>query len=87
MAAPIGDLALVPHQREMLGNLLVDGVRPVWVVVSPSEDMLPDDGLCPTMGRTLWAKGVDQQAIAASTYHQFLALGDGSCVPVSAIVL
>ena len=69
MAAPIGDLALVPHQREMLGNLLVDGVRPVWVVVSPSEDMLPDDGLCPTTGRTLWAKGVDQQATVAGTYH------------------
>ena len=87
MAAPISDLALVPHQREMPGNLLVDGVRPVWVVVSPSEDMLPDDGLCPTMGRTLWAKGVDQQAIAAGAYHQLLALGDGSCLPMLMIIL
>jgi hypothetical protein len=50
---PIGDPALVPHQRVMLENLLVDGVRPVWAAVGPSEDMLPDDGLCPTMGRTL----------------------------------
>jgi hypothetical protein len=50
---PIGDLALVPHQRVMLENLLVDDVRPVWAAVGPSEEMLPDDGLCPTTGRTL----------------------------------
>ena len=87
MATPISDLALVCRQRAMSGNVLVDNVRPVWAAVGPSEDMIPDDGLCLIKGRTLWAKGVDQQAIAASTYHQFLALGDGSCVPVSAIVL
>jgi len=57
----------------MPDNLLVDGVRPVWVAVGPSEDMLPDNGLCPTTGHTLWAKRADQQAIAAGTYHQLLA--------------
>ena len=87
VAAPIGNLALVCRQRMMPGNLLIDGVRPVWVAVGPSKDMLPDDGLCPTTGRTLWAKGVDQQAIAAGAYHQLLALRDGSCVPVPTIIL
>ena len=87
MPTPIGDPALVHHQRVMSGNLLVDGIRLVWAVVGPSEDMLPDDELCPTMGRTLWANGVDQQVIAASVYHQLLALKDGSCVPMSTIIL
>ena len=71
----------------MPGNLLVDDVRPVWATVGPSEDMLPDDGLCPTIGRTLWAKGEDQQAIAAGAYHLLLALGDESCVLMPMIVL
>ena len=53
VATTIGDPALVHRQRVMLGNLLIDGVRPVWVAVGPSKDMLPDDGLCPTTGRTL----------------------------------
>ena len=69
VAAPICDPALVRHQRVMPGNILVNGVRPVWVAVGPSEDMLPDDGLCPTMRHTLWANGVDQQVIAAGMYH------------------
>ena len=87
VAAPIGDPALVCHQRMMPGNLLVDGVHPVWVAVGQSKDMLPDDGLCPTKGHTLWAKGADQQAIVAGAYHQLLALEDGSCVPMPTIVL
>ena len=87
MAAPIGDLALVNRQRVMLGNLLVDGVRPMWAAVGPSEDMLLDDGLCATMRRTLWVKGAYQQAIAAGASHQLLPLRDGSCVPVPMIVL
>ena len=53
VAASISDPALVSHQHAMLGNLLVDDVHPVWAAVGPSEDMLPDDGLCPTMGHTL----------------------------------
>ena len=69
VAATIGDSALVHRQRMMLGNLLIDSVCPVWAVVGPSEDMLPDDGLCPTTRSTLWAKGVDQQATVAGTYH------------------
>ena len=84
MAAPIDDLALVHCQCMMLGNLPIDGVHLVWAAVGPSEDMLPDDRL---MGRTLWAKGTTQQAIASSAYHQLLVLGDGSCLPVSTIVL
>ena len=53
MATPIDDLALVPRQRTMPGNLLVDGVCPIWAVAGPIDDMLPNDGLCPTTGRTL----------------------------------
>ena len=87
MDTPISDPALVRRQSMMPGNFLIDGVHPVWAVVGPSEDMIPDDGLCLIKGRTLWAKGVDQQAIAASTYHQFLALGDGSCVPMRTTIL
>ena len=87
VAAPIGDLALVHCRHVMPGNLLIDSVHPVWAVVVPSEDMLPDDGLCPTTGRTLWAKGVDQQAIASGAYLQLLAIGYGSCEPMPMIVL
>jgi hypothetical protein len=61
VAASIGDLALVPRQRMMPGNLLVDNVRPKWALVHPSEDMLPDERLCPTIGCTLWAKGHNSQ--------------------------
>ena len=71
----------------MPDNLHVDGVRPMWAAVGPSEDMIPDDGLCPTTWRTLWAKGADQQAIAVGAYHQLLALGDGSCVPMRTTIL
>ena len=53
VAVPIGDLALVPRQRAMPGNLLVDGIHPMRAAIGPSEDMLPDDGLCPTTRRTL----------------------------------
>ena len=87
MAAPIGDLVLVRRQCAMPGSLLVDEVRPMWAAVGPSEDMLADDGLCPTTGRTLWAKGANQQAIVAGTYHQLLALEDGSGLTVLTIVL
>ena len=59
VAAPINDLALVHRQCVMPGNLLVNGVHPVLATVGPSEDMLPNDGLCPTTGRFLWAKGAD----------------------------
>ena len=55
--APIGDLAWVRRRCAMPGNLLVDDVCPVWAAVGSSDDMLLDDGLCPTTGRTLWAKG------------------------------
>ena len=71
----------------MLGNLLVEGVRPLWAEVGPSEDMLPNKRLYPTIGHTLWAKGAHQLAIAAGAYHQLLALRDASCVPVPMIVL
>jgi hypothetical protein len=57
VAAPIDDLALVPHQRVIPDNLLVDGVHHVWAEVGLSEDMPPDEGLCPTTRCTLWAKG------------------------------
>ena len=87
MVAPIGDLALVHRQHAMPGNLLVDCVRPMWAAVGPSEDMLPNERLCPTTGCTLWAKGAHQLAKVAGVYHQLLALGDGSCVPVPTIVL
>ena len=53
VAAPIGDPTLVRRQRVMPSNILIDDVCPVLAVVGPSEDMLPDDRLCPTMGRTL----------------------------------
>jgi hypothetical protein len=53
VAAPISDLALVPHQSTMPGNLLVDDARLMWAEVGLSEDMLPDEGLCPTTWRTL----------------------------------
>ena len=86
VAAPIGDPALVRRQRMMLGNLLVDGICPVWAAVGPS-DMLPDDGLCLTMGRTLWAKRADQQSIVAGVYHQLLSLSYRSYVPIPTIVL
>jgi hypothetical protein len=86
MAAPIGDPTLVHLQRVMLGNLLINGVRLVWATVGPNEDMLPVDGLYPTMGHTLWAKGTDQQDIATSMHHQLLALGDKSCIPVPTII-
>jgi hypothetical protein len=68
-------------------NLLVDGAHPMWAKVSPSKDMLPDETLCPTTGHTLWAKGAHQAAIAAGVYHQLLALGDRSCVPMPTIML
>jgi hypothetical protein len=86
MAAPIGDPTLVHLQRVMPGNLLINGVRPVWETVGPNEDMLPDDRLYPTMGHTLWAKGTDQQSIATGMHHQLLALEDESCVPVPMII-
>ena len=87
VATPIGDPALVHRQSVMLGNLLVDGIHSVWSVVGLSKDMLSDDEPCPTIGRTLWAKGADQQAIAVGAYHQLLALGDGSCVPMRTTIL
>jgi hypothetical protein len=71
----------------MLGNLLVDSVRPVWAEVGPSKDMLPDERLCPTMGHTLWAKGAHQPAIVAHMCHQLLTLGDASYVHVLTIIL
>jgi hypothetical protein len=39
VAASIGDPALVPCQRMMSGNLLVDSVRPKWALVRPSENI------------------------------------------------
>ena len=72
MATPIGNLALVHQQRTMKSNLLIDDVCPMWAVVGPSDDMIPDDGLCLTMERTLGKGG---RPASHSGWHVSLTSG------------
>ena len=79
--------ALVPRHGAMAGNVLVLGVVCVLEATCLFQDMLPSDGLVPTMGHMVGADEAHQAAKRAGADQQIWARGDRRWVVMQMIIV